>query len=100
DETFVGDPPFDGAIEMVDGELVARYPRSGRQIDRLAAYDLLLEQSLRHERQTVSLPVVERTPELTEADVDAARSEAELMLSAPVALTAPDGTTLTFTTSD
>ena len=100
EQTFVGEPPFEGSVELVDGELVARYPQSGRQIDRTQALDILLRTSLAMQRDPVDLPVVDKDPVLTGSDIDRARAEAGLMLSAPVVLTAPDGTELTFTVAD
>jgi vancomycin resistance protein YoaR len=100
DVSIIGEPPFEGAVELVEGALVARYPRPGRRIDREAAATLLIDNFLGLERPPVELPVRDENPSLTEAEVDAARAEAELMLSGPIVLTAGDGTTLTFTVQD
>lgn len=100
DASIIGEPPFEGAVELVDGTLVARYPRPGRRIDREAAATLLIGNFLGLERPPVELPVRDESPSLTEPDVDAARAEAELMLSGPIVLAAEDGTTLTFTVQD
>lgn len=100
DHSIVGEPPFEGAIELQEGEPVARYPRAGRRIDRTTAGERLLGESLRLDRRPVELTVREEQPELTNSDVDAALSEASLMLSAPVVLTVEDGTSLSFTVSD
>lgn len=100
DASIIGEPPFEGAVELVDGTLRARYPRPGRRIDREATVTLLIDNFLGLERPPVELPVRDESPSLTEADVDAARAEAELMLSGPIVLTAEDGTTLTFTVRD
>lgn len=100
DASIIGEPPFEGAVELVDGTLVGRYPRPGRRIDREAAATLLIGNFLGLERPPVELPVRDESPSLTEPDVDAARAEAELMLSGPIVLAAEDGTTLTFTVQD
>lgn len=100
DASIIGEPPFEGAVELVDGELVARYPRPGRRIDREAAATLLVGNFLGLERPPVELPVRDESPRLTDADIDAARADAELMLSGPIVLTAEDGTTLTFAVPD
>lgn len=100
DEELVGSPPFEGSLAVVDGQLVAEYPRPGRQIDREAAEPALLELFLSLERDAPPLAVASRQPTLTEADIDAARAEAELMLSAPVTLTAESDTSLTFSVDD
>lgn len=100
DRSLVGSPPFEGSLAVVDGELIVEYPRPGRQIDRDQAEVALLAAFLDPTRPTVTLEVTERQPTLTQADLDAARSEAEFMLSAPVTLTAESGTALTFSTED
>ncbi|HEX2154564.1 MAG TPA: VanW family protein [Acidimicrobiia bacterium] len=100
DTEIIGEPPFQGGVELVDREPVARYPRSGRRIDRAAAEPALLDSFLALGRRPVELVVREERPQLTDADVDAAVAEAQLMLSAPVVLAAEDGTTLTFTVAE
>lgn len=56
DASIIGEPPFEGAVELVDGELVARYPRPGRRIDREAAASLLIDNFLGLERPRWSSP--------------------------------------------
>ncbi|MGH8911824.1 MAG: VanW family protein, partial [Acidimicrobiia bacterium] len=87
-------------LTVVDGELVADYPRPGRRIDREQAPGLLTDFFLTPQRGVLELPVRNEQPTLTEADIDAAREEASLMLSAPVILTTGEGTSLTFSVSD
>jgi vancomycin resistance protein YoaR len=100
DKSLIGEPPFEGGISVVNGELTAEYPRPGRRIDREQAPALLTGHFLENDRNVLELPVRNERPLLTEADVDAARNEASLMLSAPVLLMADDGTTLTFGVED
>lgn len=100
DEGVIGEPPFEGGIELQDGELVAEYPRPGLRIDRVASEPILVEMFLSNERSEVELPIRNESPDLTPGDIDAALAEAELMLSAPVVLTADEGTSLTFEVSD
>ncbi len=100
DLTVIGEPPFQGAVELEDGVPVARYPRAGRRIDRAEAGHRLMNVFLDLDRQPVDLPVRNEQPSLSPDDVDRAQAEAQLMLSAPVVLTAEDGTALTFTVAD
>ncbi len=100
DTSIIGSPPFPGSIELSNGDLVVDYPRSGLRIDRAQARELLLEEFLSPDRQPADLPVTQSEPALTRADLDRARQEAELMLSAPVVLVVPDGSSLTFTVAD
>ena len=100
DSSLIGEPPFEGEIAVVDGELTTEYPRPGRRIDRQQAPTLLTDYFLHPDGEVLELPVRQEQPALTEADVDTARDRAALMLSAPVVLTAEDGTSLTFTVED
>jgi len=100
DSALIGEPPFPGAIEVVDGELIARPPLPGRRIDREQARDLLTTASLLLERTEVELPVRDEQPAFAASDIEAARAEAELMLSGPIVLTAENGTELTFGVED
>ncbi|HZD05082.1 MAG TPA: VanW family protein, partial [Longimicrobiales bacterium] len=100
DEAVIGRPPSEGGLKLEDGELVIEEPRSGLRIDRAQAEKLLLDSFLHLERRPVALPVREESPQLTTADFAAARTRAEFMLSAPVVLTAEDGTSLTFSVAD
>ncbi len=100
DSSLIGEPPFEGEVAVVDGELTTEYPRPGRRIDRQQAPTLLTDYFLDPDGEVLELPVRQEQPALTEADVDTARDRAALMLSAPVVLTAEDGTSLTFTVED
>lgn len=100
DVSVVGEPPFEGGVAMLDGELVAEHPRPGRRISRDDSRPLLLSQFLALDRSRVELPIRDERPELTAADVDRALEEANLMLSGPITLTAENGTSLTFSTDD
>lgn len=101
DEALIGDPPFWGDVELVDGEPVAVYPRAGTAVDREPAEDLLVEMFVQTSRPPVELPTVDEVPEVTDADVDAVVSEAEALLADAITLTAPDDDrTLTLSTED
>ena len=101
DADVVGDPPFDGAVEIEGTRAVARYPQPGRMVDRSAAADLILAQLVTEDRVPVELPIVPAAPRLTDADVDAAVAEANLWLSAPVTLVSAEGNpTVEFSVAD
>ncbi|MFS8494200.1 MAG: VanW family protein [Actinomycetes bacterium] len=100
DVGIIGEPPFPGSIRVVDGELVAEPPRPGRRIDRDQARQLLTTASLVLEKREVELPVLDEQPVFTEADLEEALDDAEAMLSAPIVLTADNGTELTFGVDD
>ena len=100
DASLIGDPPFEGGLAVEEDEIVASYPRPGRRIGRDGAAQRLIDQYLSLDRQEVQLPVRQVQPSLTAADVDAARSRAELMVSAPVTLTMEDGSELVFSATE
>jgi vancomycin resistance protein YoaR len=92
DESAFSDHAFNGAVEVEDGKAVGRYPHDGVGIDRAAASNLILETMLDPAHPTVTLPETDITPELTDADIDAAVAEAQGMIGSPIALsrTNPD----------
>ena len=81
----VGDPPFNGAVRLEGTEPIARYPRTGRGIDRDQLTSDLVEQLLR-DRQPAQARIIEIKPELTRKDVDRAVVVAEALLDGPVVL--------------
>lgn len=100
DDSVIGNPPFEGSVELEDGSIVARYPRPGRRVARDPARELLIRNFLDPQRPPVELPVRDEAPVLSAAEIDAEVAEAELMLSAPVVLTTEDDLTLTFSVDD
>jgi vancomycin resistance protein YoaR len=87
DNEVIAKPINLGSVELVEGELVARYPSTGVGVDREPARQILLDTLLADEAVTTEIPTVTVEPQLTQADVDAALSEAELMLAAPITMT-------------
>ena len=77
---------FEGSIEIVDGEVVAEYPRPGRAVDRDEAVRLVAETVSTLNRPRVDLPVGNVEPGLTAGDLDATVQEANLIIGAPVTL--------------
>jgi vancomycin resistance protein YoaR len=92
DESAFSDHAFNGAIEIENGQAVARYPHDGVGIDRAAAPQIILDTMLDTSHPTVSLPETNISPALTDADVDAAVAEADGMIESPITLarTNPD----------
>jgi vancomycin resistance protein YoaR len=86
----IGLPAEEGGIAVVDGEVVAAYPREGEGIDRPASTALITEQVQTLERPPVTLPTVELIPQVTNADVDLAVAQAQILVDGPVLLTADD----------
>jgi vancomycin resistance protein YoaR len=85
-KTTVADPAFEGSIDVVDGEVVAEYPRPGRRIDDAAALPLILDELADPSGEAVELPLTELVPRITDADVDAAVALAEEVIDEAVVL--------------
>ncbi len=83
---ILGDPPFEGAVAVVNGTVVAEHPRAGSQIDPDAAPPLILAQLVDPDPTPVELPVVTAVPALTDRDVDRAAAEARLWISQGITL--------------
>lgn len=86
DVAAVGNPPFHGEVLINGTAPAADYPRPGKQVDRTQAPSMILVEVSKLDRATVALPVVEVSPRLTNADVDRAVQEAQLILAGPVTL--------------
>ncbi len=90
EEAAIGLPAEEGGITVVDGEIVAQYPRAGEGIDRSTSTRLITDALQTLERPTVTLPTMELIPMVTNADVDNAVARAAILVDGPVTLTASD----------
>ncbi len=90
DEEVIASPPFPGAVTVEGTEIVGEYPRSGQEIDRNVAPDIVLAQASTSNRTLTELPVIEKLPTLTISDIDAAVDRGSLLLAGPVTLRNPD----------
>lgn len=86
DVEAVDNPPFPGGVVINGATVAAEYPRPGEQIDRTVSPSLILAEVSKLERGVVTLPVAAVRPTLTNADVDQAVEEAQLILAGSVTL--------------
>ncbi len=94
-DTEVINKPIDpGSITLENGELIANYPKTGVGILRDAATAVVLDTMLSETLDQAVIPTRTVEPVLTNADVDAALHEAELLLSAPITLVYQDQSTV------
>jgi len=82
----IPDPAYEGSVDVVDGEVIAEYPRAGRALDRDRARVLVLDTLAAAARADTELPVVESVPTLTRTDLDAAVEEVRRIIDDPVTL--------------
>ena len=86
DEAVIASPPFPGSVTVEGTEVVGEYPRSGQEIDRNVAPDIVLAQASTSNRALAELPVIEKLPTLTISDIDQAVDRGTLLLAGPVTL--------------
>ncbi|NNK92446.1 MAG: PASTA domain-containing protein [Acidimicrobiia bacterium] len=90
EQQSIDDPAFDGGVAIESGVAVAEYPRAGRRIDRSGITDLVLDSLTADSRLPLTLDIESVSPRLTDADIDAAVEEANLLISEPIVLAAAD----------
>jgi vancomycin resistance protein YoaR len=100
DRTLIGRPAFDGDVELVDGRPVARYPRSGTEVHRDSAREVLVAAFVATSRAPVELDVQDRPALVTDAEVDRAVEEARRLLTGSVVLVAADDRQLVLDEAD
>ena len=99
--TAIDSPAIDGAVRIVNGEVMPEYPSEGLRIDIETALPLVREQILSLERTPVEIPVIASQPQITSDDVDAAVAQAAMMVRSGIVLEAVDGEgQITFTVDD
>jgi vancomycin resistance protein YoaR len=86
EQDAIENPAYEGAIEVVDGDIEFDYPRIGEKIDKPAAHTIVGSVLLQPERDTTELPLIDSVPVMTRADVDDAVTTLERMVSRPVLL--------------
>ncbi len=99
DVEVIARPANQGGIQLVEGELQAVYPEIGSGVDRPAGLAIVESSLLSTEALQLTIPVVTIEPSLTDADVDAAFAEAQMLLSDSIELT-HDGTEVVFNPSE
>jgi vancomycin resistance protein YoaR len=82
----VEDRAFDGAVTVVDGEVVAEYPRPGFAVDRVTGVALVKAAMSSIDAVPVAIPVVNATSPLTKQQIDDAAAEMTDMIDGPIVL--------------
>ena len=97
-EVAIPNPAYEGAVAVVDGEVVPEYPRAGQKLDEGASLTIVVETLETLDDREATLPVVEHRPVVTDSHVDAAAADVRRMISTSVTLTNDDvGYSRTFT---
>lgn len=83
----IPNPAYEGSIQIANSIVTYEYPKSGDAIARDAAYDLLLAALESGTGESVSLPIIDSDPDLTDADIDAGVERANMIIRRGVVLT-------------
>jgi vancomycin resistance protein YoaR len=86
EQDAIENPAYEGAIEVVDGDIDFDYPQIGERIDKPAAHAIVSTVLTQPERETTELPLIDSVPVMTRADVDDAVTTLKIMVSRPVLL--------------
>ncbi len=82
----IKNPAYEGAIQVVDGDIEFEYPRIGEKIDKPAAHSIVTSVLTQPQRETTELPLIDSVPIMTQATVDDAITILETMVSRPILL--------------
>lgn len=98
----IPNPAFDGAVTVVDGEVVPEYPAPGKKLDDERGAVLIRNAVTTIDRSVATtLPVVTSVPVITDSDVDAAAAQVRRAIDSDVTLTNDDiGFSVTFLPGD
>jgi vancomycin resistance protein YoaR len=98
----IPNPAFDGAVRVVDGEVVVEYPAPGNKLDDERSAVLVRDAVTTIDRSaTTTLPVVTSVPVITDPDVDAAAAEVRRAIDSAVTLSNDEiGFSVTFEPAD
>ncbi len=86
----IPNPAYNGSVAVVDGLVVREYPKAGLSVDHATAHEQITVEMSTLDKSGVMLDVVDSTPTLTTAVVDAAAVEMGRMIDAPITMVSPD----------
>ncbi len=89
-EADVASSATDGTLRFQGMRVIPVEPRAGRALDRPAADRVVVDALRSGRRDGVALPVVQKTPEITSAEVAAAAEKARALLTTSVTVTFDD----------
>ncbi|NUP11111.1 MAG: hypothetical protein HOW73_34130 [Polyangiaceae bacterium] len=78
--------PFDGSVELKDGEIVAKPPNRGHKLDGPALKKAIEAQLAWGKTAPITVPVIEVVPPLTAQDVERAADRARAIVQGPITL--------------
>jgi hypothetical protein len=87
EQDAIANPSYEGSVTISNGTVTHEYPRQGEAVDRDRAVILLLDALQTETSEIVVIPIVESTPKLTSADIDAAVVDANRIIERGVVLT-------------
>ncbi len=82
----IPNPAFDGAVTITGQRATGQYPHAGVAVDRDIAFDLITAAVTDGTTDTIVLPIIDSEPTLTDADIDDAVDQAQLIIDRGVVL--------------
>ncbi|GMQ93030.1 MAG: VanW family protein [Acidimicrobiia bacterium] len=82
----IPNPAYNGNVSVVDGVITPNYPKAGQSLNRDAAHGQVVAEMSTLDKAGVTLEVIDSTPILTNADVDAAAAEMAQMIDSSITM--------------
>ncbi|MEN8113672.1 MAG: VanW family protein [Actinomycetota bacterium] len=89
-DAAIPNPAYEGAVSVVDGEVVPEYPRAGERLEKDDAASIVTRTLRTLDGREATLPVVEHHPVVTNSHVDAAAANVRRMIAGDATLTNDD----------
>ncbi len=86
----IPNPSYNGGVTVVDGVVIAEYPKAGQSLDRDSAFDDIIAEMSTLNKVGVTLAVIDSAPTLTRADIDAAAAETTQMIDSAITMISAD----------
>ena len=89
-DVAIPNPAYEGAVAVVDAEVVVEYPQAGEQLNIPSSTEIIVETLAILPGREARLPVAEHRPEVTDSDVDAAAVRVRRIINSDVILSNAD----------
>ncbi|MEN8233581.1 MAG: VanW family protein [Actinomycetota bacterium] len=80
-DAAIPNPAYEGAVSVVEGDVVVEYPRAGERLEKGAASRIVAQTLRTLDGRETALPVVDHQPVVTNSHVDAAAAKVRRMIA-------------------